>query len=58
MLICRLLNYLFLEACTDVETSLLKPMIGRVHLLRGRSGMKSAFTEVATCAHMQYIESP
>lgn len=44
MLICRLLNYLFLEACTDVETSLLKPMAGKVYLLRGRSGMKSAFT--------------
>lgn len=56
MPICKFLHYLLLEACTDVETSLLKPMISKVCLLRGRSGMKGAFAYVATCAYMQYTE--
>lgn len=44
MLICRFLLSLLLEACTDIETSVLKPMISKVYLLRGRSGMKGTFT--------------
>lgn len=44
MLICRFLHNLLLEACTDIETSLLKPIISKVYLLRGRSGMKGVFT--------------
>lgn len=47
---------LLLEACTDVETSLLKPIIHKVCLLRGRSGTEGVFTSIGTCAYMQYME--
>lgn len=56
MLICRCLRYLLLEACTDVETSLLKPIIHKVCRLWGRSGTEGVFTSIATCVYMQYME--